>query len=127
MAKAVAVIGDPQSKKSFKREIVPESLSALYGRKIGDEVDGIFFGLPGYRMKITGGSTIDGFPMKKDLPIAGKKMILVTYSKGERAKKGVRKRITYRGSIIGSDTSQINLKVTQYGPAPLEEEQKENQ
>ena len=125
MANAIAVIGDPQSKKSYKREVQPEHMSGLIGRKIGDEVDGIFFDLPGYRMKITGGSTSDGLPIEKDLSISGKKRILVTYSRGERAKKGLRRRLTYRGSVIGSDTSQINLKVIQYGPNPLEEPQKE--
>ena len=117
---SLAVIADQKSGKTYKKEIKPENLSLLNGRRIGEEIDGIFFELPGYKLKITGGSSIDGFPMKPDLFMAGKKRILVTYTKGARAKRGVRKRVTFRGAVIGSDISQINLVVTQYGTSPLE-------
>ena len=93
----------------------------------GEEIDGIFFEMPGYKLKITGGSSIDGFPMKPDLFIQGKKRILVTYGKGNRGKSGLRERVTFRGAIVGPDISQLNFIVTQYGPDPLEkpEETKE--
>ena len=117
---SLAVIADQKSGKTYKKEIKPENLSLLNGRRIGEEIDGIFFELPGYKLKITGGSSIDGFPMKPDLFMAGKKRMLVTYTTGARAKRGVRKRVTFRGAVIGSDISQINLVVTQYGPSPLE-------
>jgi small subunit ribosomal protein S6e len=122
MANSVAIIADPKDGKTYKKDVSPESLSSLVGRKIGDEVDGIFFELPGYKLKITGGSSISGFPMKSDLQISGKKRILRKYSIGRRSKAGLRKRVTFRGSIIGTDISQINLKVIQYGPAALGEE-----
>ncbi|MHB8361380.1 MAG: 30S ribosomal protein S6e [Thermoplasmataceae archaeon] len=121
MANSVAVIADPRTGKSYKKEVTPENLSILTGRKIGEEIDGIFFELPGYKLKITGGSTIDGFATRRDLTISGKKRILVTYSEGRKAKKGVRKRVTFRGSIIGSDISQLNLSILQYGPTEIEE------
>ena len=120
MANSVAIIADSKSGKTYKKEVTPENLNSLAGRKIGDEVDGIFFELPGYRLKITGGSTNDGFPMKSDLQISGRKRILRIYNKGKRAKDGYRKRVTFRGSIIGPDISQLNLKIIQYGPTPLE-------
>ncbi len=120
MANSVAIIADSKSGKTYKKEVTPENLNSLVGRKIGDEVDGIFFELPGYRLKITGGSTNDGFAMKKDLQIAGRKRILRIYNKGKRAKDGYRKRVTFRGSVIGADVSQLNLQVTQYGPEPLD-------
>lgn len=127
MANSIAVIADSKVGKTYKKEVTSENLNSIVGRKIGDEVDGIFFDLPGYKLKITGGSSIDGFPMRGDLQIPGKKRILITYSKGEKAKKGKRKRVTFRGSVLGTDIAQINLKVIQYGPAPLEgsEEKKE--
>lgn len=129
MANSVAVIADSKKGKTYKREISSDNLNALVGRKIGDEVDGIFFELPGYKLKVTGGTSIDGFPMKGDLPISGKKRILRTYSKGKRAKTGKRKRVTFRGNIIGTDITQINLAITQFGPGSLEpakeEEKKE--
>ncbi len=130
MSDSVAIIADPKDGKTYKREIAEENLALLSGRKIGDEVDGIFFNLPGYKLKITGGTSIDGFPMRRDLGLMGKKKILVTYKRGSRAKKGIRKRITFRGAIVGSDISQLNLMIIQYGPNPIDEhtaEEKENE
>ncbi len=122
MANSVAIIADSKTGKTYKKEVSPENISSLTGRKIGDEVDGVFFELPGYRLKITGGSTNDGFPMKHDLHISGKKRILRTYNLGKRAKIGYRKRVTFRGGIIGPDIAQLNLKIVQYGPNPLDGE-----
>ena len=129
MENSVAIIADPKVGKTYKVEVTQDSLNALVGRKIGDELDGIFFNLPGYKMKLTGGSSNDGFPMKRDLKIGGKKRILVKYREGRRGKNGKRKRVTFRGSIIGPDISQLNLVVTQYGPDPLgpKEEKKDTQ
>ena len=39
MANSVAIIADPKDGKTYKKEVSPESLSSLVGRKIGDEVD----------------------------------------------------------------------------------------
>ncbi|WP_337860297.1 30S ribosomal protein S6e [Ferroplasma sp.] len=116
----VAVIADKKTGKTYKKEISDDVLGSLAGRKIGEEIDGIFFEMPGYKMKLTGGSANDGFPMKKDLSILGKKRILITYNKGRKGKNGIRKRVTFRGNIIGSDISQLNLVVTQYGATSLE-------
>ncbi|QRF75958.1 rps6e_1 [Thermoplasmatales archaeon] len=129
MENSVAIIADPKVGKTYKVEVPQDLLNALVGRKIGDELDGIFFNLPGYKMKLTGGSSSDGFPMKRDLQIGGKKRILVTYNEGRRGKNGKRKRVTFRGSIIGPDISQLNLVVTQYGPDPIgpKEEKKDTQ
>ncbi|MGP6220353.1 30S ribosomal protein S6e [Caldiplasma sukawensis] len=118
---SVAVIADRKTGKTYKKEVKPENMKLLNRLSIGDEIDGIFFEIPGYKLKITGGSSVDGFPMKKDLPMQGKKRILVKYSSGERGKKGLRKRVTFRGNILGEDISQINCVITQYGPTPLEE------
>ncbi|MHB1506960.1 MAG: S6e family ribosomal protein [Cuniculiplasma sp.] len=124
---SVAIIADKKSGKTYKREIKPENLSLLNGRRIGEEVDGIFFELPGYKLKFTGGTSIDGFPMKPDLFVSGKKRILIKYRDGERKKRGIRQRVTFRGNIIGPDISQLNFIINQYGPDPLDkaEESKE--
>jgi small subunit ribosomal protein S6e len=117
---SLAVIADRKTGKTYKKEIKPENLSLLNGRRVGEEIDGIFFEMPGYKIKITGGSSIDGFPMKPDLFIQGKKRILVSYKKGNRGKSGLRERVSFRGAIVGPDISQLNFVVTQYGPTPLE-------
>ncbi len=121
----VAVIADKKTGKTYKKEISDDVLGSLSGRRIGEEIDGIFFEMPGYKMKLTGGSANNGFPMKKDLSIAGTKRILVSYNTGRKGKNGIRKRVTFRGNIIGSDISQLNLVITQYGETPLEVENKE--
>ncbi len=125
MPNSIAIIADPKSGKTYKKEIPVERIGSLVGRKIGEEIDGVFFDLVGYKLKITGGSSADGFPMRSDLPMQGKKQILITYRKGYRGKNGIKKRITVRGSIISNDITQINLMVTQYGPNPIAEEKKE--
>jgi len=127
MANSLAIIADPKTGKTYKKEIPAERMGSLVGRKIGDEIDGVFFDLVGYKLVVTGGSSIDGFPMRSALQTQGKKQILVSYKKGYRGKNGIRKRITVRGSIIGSDISQINLKIVQYGPTPLEEKKDDQQ
>ncbi len=120
MATSIAIIADPKTGKTYKKEVSQENLNSLSGRKAGDEIDGIFFDLPGYKLKITGGTTNDGFPVRNDLQTSGKKRILVSYTRGKKGKNGYRKRVTQRGAIIGPDIAQLNLKVMQYGPTPLE-------
>ncbi|MEM0139362.1 MAG: 30S ribosomal protein S6e [Ferroplasma sp.] len=123
----VAVIADRKTGKTYKKELSEDVLGSISGRKIGDELDGIFFEMPGYKLKITGGSANDGFPMKKDLSITGKKKILITYRKGRKGKSGIRKRVTFRGNIIGSDISQLNAVITQYGTKSLEPEEEKTE
>ena len=55
------------------------------------------------------------------------KRILVSYNSGRKGKNGIRKRVTFRGNIIGSDISQLNLVVTQYGTKPLDAAEEEEQ
>ena len=127
MANAMALIADPKTGKTYKKEVTPENLGSLSGRKIGEELDGVFFNLPGYRLKLTGGTSIDGFAMRSDLQLAGKKKILKTYTSSKFGKEGKRKRVTVRGAIVGTDIAQLNLKIIQYGPNPVEEEKAQGQ
>jgi small subunit ribosomal protein S6e len=121
-----AVVNDPKNGKSYNRTIGGHYASALVGKKVGDEIDGIFIGLPGYKLVIAGGSDKDGFPMRPDLPGPRRKPILVTGGVGFRPrKKGLRRRKTLRGNTVGPDTLQINLKITAYGPKSIEDAFKE--
>lgn len=115
-----AVISDPKRGKSYHREVKGHYAAALIGKKIGDEVDGIFFDLPGYKLVLTGGSDKDGFPMRADLPGPRRKRILVAGGTGFRPKKkGLRRRKTIRGNTVGPDTVQLNLKIVTYGPKSI--------
>lgn len=120
MVEFKAVISDPKSGKTYNRTIAGHYASALIGKKIGDDVDGLFVSLPGYKLKITGGSDKDGFPMRKDLPGPRRKKLLMSKSIGFNSKKsGLRRRKNVRGNTISPDTLQINMKVTQHGMKPV--------
>ena len=116
------VIGDPKSKKTFQKEVSGHHANSLLGRKIGDEIDGIFLGLPGYRLKITGGSDQDGFTMRPEIPGTGRKRIIATEGKGfHPEKKGLRKKVTFCGNTVSPSIVQLNMKVVGHGPRPIDE------
>lgn len=120
MADFRAVVSDPKDGKSYQVPVSGHHANSLIGKKIGDVVDGIFVGLPGYKLQITGGSDKDGFPMRSDLPGPRRKKLLVTRSTGFKDKKGgLRRRKNMRGNAVSPDTLQINLKVTQHGMKPV--------
>jgi small subunit ribosomal protein S6e len=92
------------------------------GKYIGEEIDGIFLDLPGYRLKITGGSDGSGVPMRGDISGNQRRRLLLTDSVGfTPVKDGQRKRKLIRGKNLSGDISQINLKVIEYGPKSIEE------
>lgn len=39
---SLAIIADKKTGKTYKKEIKPENLSLLNGRRVGEEIDGIF-------------------------------------------------------------------------------------
>ena len=57
MAEFKAVIADPKSGKAYKKDITGHYANALIGKKIGEDLDGLYVGLPGYKLQITGGAT----------------------------------------------------------------------
>ncbi len=77
--------------------------------------------LPGYTVQITGGTDKDGFPMRPEIPQASRKRILVSKSTGFKPEdKGVRRKKTFRGNEISPDIIQVNCKITERGPKPVE-------
>jgi len=122
MAEFKAVIADPKSGRSYKRDIAGHHANSLVGRKVGEEVDGLFVGLPGYKLQITGGSDKDGFPMRPDLPGPRRKRVLLAGGVGfHPTHRGLRKKKTVRGNTISPDTLQLNLKITTRGPKSIED------
>ncbi|MFO8133006.1 MAG: 30S ribosomal protein S6e [Thermoplasmatota archaeon] len=103
-------------------EVSGHHANSLVGKKIGDEVDGIFVSLPGYKLQITGGSDGDGFVMRKDIPGISRRKILLTKSVGFKPDdRGVRRKKTVCGNTISLNTSQINMKVIEAGSKPMKE------
>ncbi len=114
-----------QGKQSYQVELKNPEL--LFGKRIGDSFKGTIFGIPGledYEFLITGGSTKDGFPMKKGLHGTVKKRLLLSKGVGYKpkgSKKKVRKKKMVRGEVIADDIAQVNTKVIKEGAKKLEE------
>lgn len=126
MAEFKAVIADPKSGLTHKRDITGHYANALVGKKIGEDVDGLYVGLPGYKLQITGGSDKDGFPMRRDLPGPRRKRLILSGGTGfHPTRPGVRKKKTVRGNAVSPDILQLNMKIVQRGPKSIEDAWKE--
>ena len=121
MTEFKAVINDPRDGKTYQTVVTGHHANSLIGRKIGDEFDGIFVGLPGYKLLILGGSDTSGFPMKPEIPGSRRRRILLSKSIGFKpTKHGQRKKKMIRGNTISADLIQINMKITAFGSKPLD-------
>ncbi len=128
MATFKVVINDTKTGKSYQKEITGTKANSLIGKRIGQEVDGVFVDLPGYKLLITGGTDKDGFPMRKNLQGARRKKLLLKGGIGfHPTRSGMRKKKMVRGNTISADIVQINMKIVQYGPKPIEEAIKEGE
>ncbi|MEM0448754.1 MAG: 30S ribosomal protein S6e [Methanomassiliicoccales archaeon] len=122
MVEFKAVINDVKTGRSYQVSVTGHHANSLIGKRIGEVVDGIFVGLPGYKLAITGGSDKEGFPMRRDLPGVKRRRVLITRGIGFRSReKGLRMRKSLRGNTISPEVAQLNMKITQYGPKALEE------
>lgn len=114
------VINDIKNGKSHQLDVAGHHANSLIGKKIGDEVDGIFVSLPGYKLQITGGTDKDGFCMRKDLPGVGRRRLLLSKDQGfNSVEKGMRKKKSVKGNTINQDVVQINMKVVKYSSKPI--------
>jgi len=122
MVEFKVVVNDTKIGKTHQVQVSGHHANSLIGKKIGDEVDGIFISLPGYKLRITGGTDKDGFPMRADLPGTGRRRLLLTTSTGFHAKEnGLRRKRSVRGNTVGQDIVQINMKVIKYGPRAIDQ------
>ena len=112
------VVNDPKTGKSYQKVVDSE---VLLGKKLGEKLEGGLVGLKDFEFKITGGSDKAGFPMRKDLDMAGRKKVLSGNSVGIKVKeKGIRIRKSVRGGIISNQTAQINLRIEKHGSENLD-------
>lgn len=58
MVEFEVVISDPKNGKSYQTKVEGHHANSLIGKRINDEVDGIFVNLPGYKLRISGGSDL---------------------------------------------------------------------
>jgi small subunit ribosomal protein S6e len=111
-----------EGEKSHQIEVDTTQTRNLIGLKIGDEIEASVVGLNGYKLKITGGSDKNGFPMKRD--VEGPRRIRSLLSGGIGFKPdmdGQRRRKTVRGNTVSDDIVQINTIVTEKGNKSIEE------
>jgi small subunit ribosomal protein S6e len=112
------VVSDKEN--SYQIESDDSNNKQIIGLSIGDDFDGDLVGLKGYKLKITGGSDKNGFPMKKDIEGPRRIRSLVSGGIGYKPKSdGVRRRKSFRGNTISEDTIQINTVVTGSGNKPI--------
>ena len=122
MVEFKAIINDVKTGKSYNVAVSGHHANSLIGKNVGEIIDGIFVGLPGYKLKITGGSDGNGTPMRKDLPGNKRRMLLMSESLGFHEKyPGQRRRVAIRGCTISSEIVQINMAVAEYGPKSIED------
>lgn len=121
MVEFKVVVNDTKNGKSHNVQVSGHHANSLIGKKIGDEVDGIFISLPGYKLEITGGTDKDGFPMRYDLPGMARRRILLSDSLGFKSKEnGLRRKKSVKGNTINQNVVQINMKVVKYSSKPID-------
>ncbi len=112
----ILVYSDPKTGKSAQLSVDADKVPMLLNYKVDDVVDGGLFGLAGYKLKITGGTDMSGFPLRKGIQGAIKTKIL---------KRNVRvagkRRTSVRGGSVAADTAQINAVIVEYGEKPAGE------
>ena len=114
MAKFKVIISDPETGKSRSIEVEGAQAVPLIGRKLGEVIDGSVAKIGGHKLKITGGSDKDGFPMRPN--IHGGVRIGAILSEGvgfHSSQKGERQRKTIRGNVITEEIVQINMKIVE--------------
>lgn len=123
MATFKLVISDPKSGIAKQIEISGAEADKLIGLKIGDEIEAKELGLnlseifgseipADVKLKITGGTDKDGFPMRPDVHGARRVRILLSRGPGFRPQeRGERRKKTVRGNTISPEIAQINIKI----------------
>ncbi|WP_054842350.1 30S ribosomal protein S6e [Vulcanisaeta distributa] len=110
------VLSDPMSGRAKQFEVKDPVAQRFVGLRIGDEVDGgvikeVFELPPGFKIRITGGSGVDGAPpMLPNIEGAVKKYLLMSEGVGYHPEKhGMRKRKLVRGgNTISDQIVQVN-------------------
>jgi small subunit ribosomal protein S6e len=114
------VLSDPNTGKTYQRELKDDKAKKLNNLIVGNEFDGSVLGLPGYKVLITGGSSKSGFPMKKGVHGTASTEVLMSGGIGYNPKTVVRKRKRIRGEKISEDIVQVNTKISKYGKDDIE-------
>jgi small subunit ribosomal protein S6e len=98
----------------------PAKFAPLVGKLIGETFNGGIIGLPGYELKITGGSDAGGIPMRRDVHGPIKRRALLSRGPCYHPKHpGEKRRKMVRGNEITDNISQVNTVVVKFGKEKL--------
>jgi small subunit ribosomal protein S6e len=121
MAKFKIIISDPEAGTSKAIELEESHAAPLIGRKIGEVIDGSVLNLPGYKVRIMGGSDKDGFPMRRNIHGGVRRQVILSEGVGFNPQTGgERRRKTVRGDIITDEIVQLNMKIMEKPKHPKE-------
>ncbi|MDH5438139.1 MAG: 30S ribosomal protein S6e [Candidatus Bathyarchaeota archaeon] len=123
MAKFKIIVSDPETGKSRAVEVEGTRAVPLVGRRLGEVIDGAAVGMSGYKLKLTGGSDKDGFPMRPNVHGGVRASVILSEGVGfHPSRAGERQRKTLRGNVITEEIVQINMRIVE---KPKEKEKKE--
>lgn len=126
MAKFKIIVSDPETGKSQSMELEETQAVPLIGRKLGESIDGTAIKMSGYKLKITGGSDKDGFPMRPNIHGGVRVGAIISEGVGfHPTRKGERKRKTLRGNVITESIVQLNMKIVEKPKGKKAEKSKE--
>lgn len=124
MAKFKIIISDPDLGTSKTVELEETRTVPLIGRRVGEVLDGAIVGLSGHKVRITGGSDKDGFPIRPNVHGGVRRKVMLGGGVGFNPKdKGQRRRKMVRGNVITDEIVQINMKIME-NPKKAKEEKK---
>jgi len=114
LAKFRIIISDPDSGTSKTLEVEENRAVPLIGRKIGEVLDGTIVGMSGHKVRITGGSDKDGFPMRPNVHGGVRRKVMLGGGVGFNPKaQGERERKTVRGNVVTDEIVQLNMKIVE--------------
>ncbi|MFB6489948.1 MAG: 30S ribosomal protein S6e [Thermoproteus sp. AZ2] len=107
------VVSDPMSGKAKQIEVKDPAAQRFIGLKIGEEIDAAALqelkAPQGFKLRITGGSGIEGAPMHPGTPGQGKRYVILRDPPGYKPRRpGERQKKLVRGNAISDQIVQIN-------------------
>ena len=112
MAKFKIIVSDPETGESQFVEVEETQAIPLIGRKLGEDIDGSMIKMSGHKLRITGRSDRDGFPMRPNVHGGVRTSIVLSEGVGfHPSRKGERQRKTLRGNVITDDIVQVNMRI----------------
>lgn len=114
MARFKIIVSDPETGQSKPVELEGARAVPLIGRRLGEVVDGSVVGMSGHKLRITGGSDKDGFPMRPNIHGGIRTRVVVGKGVGFKpSRKGERRRKSICGNVVTEEIVQINMKVVE--------------